>query len=108
MAEIWQPVPCPDNVKAALKALRAGLANAAQQRIALDWVLFDLCKIRDELFVPRASGVDGRRITDYMLGRRSVGLQVARAFELPIKPPSPRGPPPEVPAVSQPEVKDAD
>lgn len=115
MAEIWQPVACPENVKAALKALNAGVAVAAQQQLALNWVLFDLCKIRDELFVPRSGGVDGRRVTDYLLGRRSVGLQIARAFVASSKPPSPRGPPPAMPAAKPaeaaaptPEVKNAD
>ena len=97
VTQAWYPARCPDGVAAALRALNAGNANAAQQAIALRWILFDCCKIRDELFVPLADRADGRRVTDYLLGRRSVGLQIARAMELQRTPLSPRGAPPPMP-----------
>ena len=95
--EIWHPAPCPDGVKAALRALCAGNANQGQQQTAMSWLMFDCCKIRDELFVPRRDQVDGQRVTDYLLGRRSVGLQVARAIETKMGPVNSRGAPPAMP-----------
>lgn len=95
--EIWHPAPCPDGVKAALRALCAGNANQGQQQTAMSWLMFDCCKIRDELFVPQRDRVDGARVTDYLLGRRSVGLQVARAIETKLGPVNSRGAPPAMP-----------
>lgn len=55
----------------AIKALAAGTALPHQQQMALHFILVDVCGVDDEPFCP---GEDGRRSTDYALGKRRVGL----------------------------------
>lgn len=55
----------------AIKALANGTALPHQQQLALHFILVDVCGIDDEPFCP---GEDGRRSTDYALGKRRVGL----------------------------------
>lgn len=68
--EPWRPPTTTDVTHvAALKALQAGTATAEQQQRALDFILRDVCGYYDEQFCP---GEDGRRSTDYALGKRRV------------------------------------
>lgn len=67
----WHPVDWAPPDAAALKALERGDAEPEQQKRALAWIL-SATQIRDEVFVP-----DNARVTDYLLGRRSIGLQIA-------------------------------
>lgn len=55
----------------AIKALGTGTALPHQQQMALHFILVEVCGIDDEPFCP---GEDGRRSTDYALGKRRVGL----------------------------------
>lgn len=69
--EPWAP-PAHDIVDvAAIKALFAGTATADQQRHAMHFILVNLCGVDDEPFCPTE---DGRRSTDYALGKRRVAL----------------------------------
>lgn len=70
--EPWRP-PLSTNVMhvAAIKALNAGTATAEQQRRALDFIIHNVCGTYEEQFCP---GEEGRRATDYALGKRRVGL----------------------------------
>jgi hypothetical protein len=61
----------------AIQALARGEANKGQQLRALEWILDDVCGIRREQFHP-----ESERVTDYLLGRRNVGLQIARLMQL--------------------------
>jgi hypothetical protein len=67
-----------DNEKAAVRRLVTDPAH----KLALETILFKICGIRDECM---AFGTDGARKTDYLLGRRSVGLEIARLGEEAIK-----------------------
>lgn len=57
----------------AIQALGRGDANETQQRRALDWIVRQAAMTYDEPFIP-----DSARATDYLLGRRSVGLQIVK------------------------------
>jgi len=64
---------------AAIKALAAGTATEHQQRRALDWIIKQAAKTYEDPFDPTNS-----RVTDYRLGRRSVGLQLVELAEIPM------------------------
>lgn len=72
--EPWAP-PAPDKVAAAdvasVKALFAGTATEAQQQRAMHFILVTVCGVDEDPFCPTE---DGRRHTDYALGKRRVGL----------------------------------
>jgi hypothetical protein len=55
----------------ALQAVRDGTANEGQQKRALKWILERACGMTDDSF--RA---DNARLTDYLIGRQSVGRMV--------------------------------
>ncbi len=68
--EPWAPPPTLKLAHvAAIKALFAGTATAEQQRVAMVFLVEDICGFSDEPFCP---GEDGRRSTDYALGKRRV------------------------------------
>lgn len=77
---------------AAVKALYAGTANASQQKLALEWILMDVCGVRNEQFVAGQPDV-----TSFLMGRRNVGLQIVRLTQLRPGRVDPRGPPPPMP-----------
>lgn len=81
--EPWRP-PATTNVQhvAAIKALAAGKATEEQQRIALHFLLVDVCGVDDEPFCP---GEDGRRSTDFALGKRRVGTFIRSLIHVDIK-----------------------
>lgn len=69
--EIWQPVEFSPADAYAAKAVEAGKATPEQQTRFFSWLL-TASRMRDEIFVPGQEDV-----RTYLLGRRSVGLQVA-------------------------------
>ena len=50
-----------------------GEATDLQQKAILDWLIKQACQTYDEPFMP-----DNARVTDYLLGRRSVGLAIVK------------------------------
>lgn len=57
-----------------MQRLAAGAASGEEQKIALRWIL--RCSgVTDEPYRP---GDDGRRETDYALGKATVGRQIAK------------------------------
>ncbi len=58
-----------------IRALFEGAATGDQQKMALEWIIFRACGTGEDPFVP---GDDGRRSTDFNLGRQFVGRQIAR------------------------------
>jgi len=64
------------------KAAVRRLITDPAHKLALETILFKICGIRDECV---NFGADGERKTTYMLGRRSVGLEIARLGEEAIK-----------------------
>lgn len=63
----------------ALQALERGTATAEQQKRALRWIRKEACKEGDFLFRP---GEDGRRDTDFALGREFPAKQIAKMLQL--------------------------
>lgn len=69
-----------DEVIAALKALETGAATDNQQKVALAWIVGDVCgHLSDAPFI-----ADNSRLTDFLLGRRNVGWQIVEAMRAPL------------------------
>lgn len=69
--EAHHPAPFKPIDAYSLQALGRGEASDLQQKRALDWIIM-ATGVRDEVFVPGKPDVK-----DYLLGRRSIGLQIA-------------------------------
>lgn len=75
----YKTVPYDDDILYAVRALRDGTANDIQQKIAFQWIVRDVARHYDQSF--HFGGEDGRRASDFMEGRRFVGLQVLKLLE---------------------------
>lgn len=75
--EPWHPAPWDVATAQAVKALARGDATNDQQRRALDWIIKDAASTYDEPFVP-----GNPDISDYLCGRRSVGLQIVKLLNI--------------------------
>ena len=64
----------------AIKAVAKGKATEAQQRRAIDWIIRAAAMTYDETFVPGQPD-----LSDFLAGRRSVGLQVVKLINIPIE-----------------------
>lgn len=64
----------------AIKALAKGTATEGQQKRALDWIIRAAAMTYDETFVPGQPD-----LSDFLAGRRSVGLQVVKLVNIPIE-----------------------
>jgi hypothetical protein len=73
--EVWYPVAFTPAEAQAAKAIERGEASPEMQRRFFDW-LITACRMRDEIFVPGQEDV-----RTYLLGRRSVGLQIAELLQ---------------------------
>ena len=73
--EIWHPVAFTPAEAYAAKAIERGEASGEMQKRFFDWLL-RATRMRDEIFVPGQEDVRA-----YLLGRRSVGLQVAALLQ---------------------------
>ena len=71
--QLWHPVELDDRAAYAVQALAKGEATDAQQKFFLDWLIKEACQTYEEVFVP-----DNQRVTDYVAGRRSVGLALVK------------------------------
>lgn len=58
----------------AIKALKAGTADAGQQTLAFEWIVYQACGLALSQFVEGSD--DGRRATDFMTGRAFPGQQL--------------------------------
>lgn len=59
----------------AIRALFEGKANEGQQQLAMAWLIFNLCHIG------QSSMHESDRVTAFLEGQRSVGVQLARMRE---------------------------
>lgn len=71
----WKPCTASVAEHMAIKAVYAGTAGPDQQKMAMEWIMEKACILKDMHFFP---GDDGRRNTDFALGRAFVGKQIAR------------------------------
>lgn len=56
----------------AIQALSRGEASEHQQKLALDWIVKELCKAHDLAFHP------DQRETDFALGKQFIGKQIIK------------------------------
>lgn len=80
--EPWAPPAAELADVAAIKALSRGTATQDQQQRALQFIVHQVCGTYDEQFCP---GEDGRRATDYALGKRRVGLYLVSLLHADIR-----------------------
>ena len=57
----WHPAEYDQAITGAIKALAAGVANDAQQKRALDWIISSLCGACGRAFTGRARAATGIR-----------------------------------------------
>lgn len=74
-----EPAPYDDTDIRAVQALAAGVANDGQQKQALDWIIKRAANTYDLAYRP---GEEGRRETDFALGRAFVGQQIVKMLKL--------------------------
>ena len=89
-----------DTVIFALQALNHGIANKAQQQLALAFIVNDLCEHGSSEFWP--GGEDGRRASDFAGGKRFIAVQIQRLLALRPVMTNTRGAPPAMPAETTP------
>ena len=75
--ERWHPPEYDIKDIRAIQAIAQGTASETEQKHALDWIINTASATYDEPFRPGEHDV-----TDYMLGRRSVGLAVVKMIKL--------------------------
>lgn len=78
----WFPQAIADADMHAIKALAKGGASAAQQQLALEFIVNRLCATNDQSFRPDDLG--GARDTAFAEGKRFVGLQIRKIVETPL------------------------
>lgn len=71
----FKPAAYDESVLYAFRALFEGKANESQQKRAMEWLIFNACHIGQISFVP------SQRMSDFLEGQRSVGVQIARMRE---------------------------
>lgn len=70
-----KPVPYDKEVLYSFRALFEGKANEGQQKRAMQWLLFNACHIG------QVSMNANDRVTAFLEGQRSIGVQIARLRE---------------------------
>ena len=74
--EVWHQVQFNDQAAYALQAMARGDATEPQQKMVLDWLIREACQTYDEMFTTE------ERVTDYLLGRRSVGRAIVNHLQM--------------------------
>lgn len=80
----WKPTQWEPADAAALQALMRGDCPPHLQQRAIKFIMWELCGVRDLNFYP--GGQEGERDTSFALGKRFVGLQIAKLIEIKVKP----------------------
>ena len=76
------PSPAGINDVAAIQAIARGDADPEQQKKALNFIIKEVCGTYNASY---RQGEDGRRDTDFLEGRRSVGLTLVSTCLINIK-----------------------
>jgi hypothetical protein len=76
----WFPAPYEARDVEALQALQRGDADAAQQALALNWIIETAAGTYEPSF--RSDSDGGERETAFAEGRRFVGLQVVKMIKM--------------------------
>ena len=72
----WAPAEFTLPEAYAIQALEAGIATEEQQRLAIQFIVNNLCGTYDQQYM-----TDSQRDTDFALGKRHVGLQLVRLIK---------------------------
>lgn len=75
----WLPCEYEQADVVAMQQLAAGKASEVEQKRAFAWIL-KLAGVNNEPFFP--GGEDGRRSTDFALGKANVGRQIMKLVKL--------------------------
>lgn len=75
----WLPTPWDPADALSIQRLAQGQANATEQKKAFEWIL-RATGINDEPYRP--GGEDGRRETDYALGKAHVGREIVKMVKI--------------------------
>jgi hypothetical protein len=75
----WLPHPHEPADQLSIQRLAAGTANPLEQKQALKWIM-SCAGYLDEPYRP--GGEDGRRETDFALGKAHVGRQIAKMLNV--------------------------
>jgi hypothetical protein len=75
----WKPTPWEPADALSIKRVASGAANALEQRRAIEWIM-RCTGYGGEPYRP--GGEDGRRETDFALGKASVGRQIAKILNI--------------------------
>jgi hypothetical protein len=73
----FAPAYYDNAIIAAVQALERGDATPEQQRMALEWIIIGAAMTYQETFVPGKAD-----LSDYLAGRRNVGLQIVKLLKL--------------------------
>ena len=76
----YRPAKLSSELVYAVKAVQCGKADARQQALFFEWLLLEASKYHDMEYRP--GGTDGDRDTAFAGGRRFVGHQILRAFNM--------------------------
>ena len=75
----WHHAEYDEAITGAIKALTAGVANDAQQKRALGWIIYTLCGTYDQPYRP---GEGGDRDTVFACAKQFVGQQIVKQTKL--------------------------
>ena len=76
----YRPPLLSTTIVYAIKALPEGKATPEQQSALMRWLLYEATKFYDLSYRP--GGEDGKRDSDFAEGKRFVGSQILRAFNM--------------------------
>lgn len=75
----WLPTPWDPADALSVQRLSQGQANTAEQKRALEWIL-RATGVNDQPYRP--GGEDGRRETDFALGKQMVGREIVKMIKI--------------------------
>lgn len=77
MLKPHEPSKAPAGVMEAFQSIEAGLANEHQQKLALKWLLHEVCRTYDMSYRPQDT-----HATAFAEGRRAVGLEIVTMLKV--------------------------
>lgn len=78
----WMPTPYTVAQAAAIRACASGAATDQQQRVAMEFIVKNLCGTYDLEYRP---GSDGARESSFAGGKRWVGLQIVKLVNFTVR-----------------------
>lgn len=72
----WMPIKWDNAHARAIQMLEQGQATPEQQKMILEYILLEICKINDMAYFPES------RDTDFSLGKQFVGQQILKLLKV--------------------------